>query len=285
MQRASTWILAAIATSAMARPGHAQPALAGPCPDYDAYKNSLFVHRRWETTACYDDGSIDCERERTAVSQLEQGLAACQAGHNIGPPPTHFDVPARELHRVRTIGLVEGIAGGSVALAGSDWRSSAELSPAVTGRFGAMHGGFGGLLAITWTPQRLTSPSAVLPFGTSEHSLHLFRFVAEAVAEHRVTPQLALDARAGAGIDVGYVSFQHLVSGTASNEQATDIGLAAEAGGDAWWTVGEGVDLGASLTLPYTHHGGTTTASESVLSYSSLDVELLLGVRIRSSGG
>lgn len=262
----------------------ASPALADStepeCPDLPAYRNAVFLHQRWQKTACLDDGSADCAQENAAIAQLSQLMAACEAGRMVGPPPTHFDVPAAVLHRRRTTGLLEGLAGGGLALASSDWSKSVKASPSLAARVGGMRGWVGAMLSTSFTRERLADPSVVLPFGTTERTFNRFRVLVDGVVERHPIPGLAIDGFVGIGVDVALVSFQHYVAGQPANDDASDTGLALELGASGWWRVGEDVEVGGSLVVPYAHHSSAGQTGMASFSYSGADLDLLLGVRV-----
>ena len=263
----------------LASPARADSA-APACPDLPAYRNAVFLHHRWQKTACLDDGSADCAQENAALAQLSDLMAACESGRNVGPPPTHFDVPAAAAHQRRITGVVEALGGGGLALASSDWSKSVKASPSLAARIGGVRGWAGAMLSTSWTRERLADPSVVLPFGTTERTFNRFRVLADALVERHPLPGLSIDGFAGVGIDVAVVSYQHYVAGQPANDDANDLGLALEIGGSGWWRVSEDVELGGSVVVPYAHHSSTGPMGAASFSYSGADLDLLLGVRI-----
>jgi hypothetical protein len=288
----SRWIIPVIAIGLVARVAAAEPPLqfGGPCPDYASYKSAMSLHQYWAASACRDEGSDDCIAERASIAKLEDMMHQCEAGMNVGPPPSQAELqrmtaaasPAAGGPRVRTRGVFEAMGGGAVAAANSDWRHAVELSPTFTLGIGGMHDTIGGVVSGSWTPERLTSLNAIIPGTTIERSLHRFRVIASFVIEQHVLPELAVGARFGAGVDVDDVDFRKVVGGSALNQSATDIGFAAEVAGTAWWRIDPNVELGGALVVPISHHSTTGAMDQASFSFTSTDLELMVGVRVRT---
>ncbi len=276
----------ALALVLLASTAHAQAPgeTQGPCRDADAYQKSLALHRSWQTKACVDEGSDDCADQRAAVTQLTELAQRCQAGENVGPPPTTFAPakPAGTPTGQRIYATFEGLVGGSQPLSDPSWTGSVRTSPAVGARFGARRGALGALVSADLGFEQLKTPSQILPFSTNEQTLRRWRFLAQFAYEHRPIPDLALEGRVGIGIDYVDASYNTSQGGAVpASFDESDIGLALEVAGAAWWRVGDSVDLGGTLALPIAHHAATSGSAS--FQYTSYDLQLLLGVRFSSS--
>ena len=261
-------------------------AQAAPCKDVDAYRAAIAQHRQAKAAACANEDSPDCTAERDHLSTLDQNMQACLAGQDVGPPPILERPPglAPAPSGPELKGVFEGFAGGALAVGDSAWRDTANASPTLGGSAGLMRGSSGLLLSGEWTPERITMANAILPAGFPQQQLRRLRFVLEAVYEHRVTPDLTIGVRGGAGVDWAMASYQATQMGSPYTRDGDSVGLALEVGGSAWWTVAEGVDLGASVAVPYARHSAAAaTTGDPTFQYSGADVELRVGVRVWSS--
>jgi hypothetical protein len=260
-------------------PGEAQE----PCPDADAYQRALVLHRSWQTKACLDEGSDDCADQRAAVTQLTDLAQRCQAGEKVGPPPTTFThaKPEGTPPTQRIYATFEGLGGISQPLADSGWSSSVHTSPAVGARFGIARGPYALLASAELGFEQLGSTNAIIPLPTNEQTLRRWRFLAHFSYETRPIPDLAIDGRVGLGVDYADANYNTSQGGAPARFEESDVGLAVEVAGAAWWRVGNAVELGGTLALPIAHHAATSGAA--VFQYTSFDVALLVGLRVTSS--
>jgi hypothetical protein len=278
----SRWLHILVLVLLLARSALAQQA----CPDLPSYRSALSLHHYWMTSACMDEGSADCQRERAAIAKLEDLGHRCEAGQDVGPAPN-----AQQLASMlpppdtgpRIIGLVQLAGGGHLALADHDWRGAINASPTLALAAGGVRDSLGGQLAVTWAPERLTSQNAIIPGTTIDRSMQHFRILAEGFYELRPVPQLAIDPLAGIGADVVDVSFRKVIVGQPMNASQTDVGLALEIGVAAWWSVGDGFEVGGALAFPIgLHSSSASDPSTANLSYTGGDLQLLLGLRAQS---
>jgi hypothetical protein len=261
-------------------PGEVQ----GPCPDADAYQRALVLHRSWQTKACLDEGSDDCAEQRTAVTQLTDLSQRCQAGEKVGPPPTTFTraKPEGAAPTQRIFATFEGLVGITQPLADSHWSSSVHTSPAVGARFGIARGPYSLLASAELAFAQLGTTNQIIPVPTNEQTLRRWRFLAHFSYETRPMPNLAIDGRVGIGVDYVDASFNTSAGGAVpASFNESDVGLAVELAGAAWWRFGDAVELGGTLALPIAHHA--TTSGVASFQYTGYDLELLVGVRVTSS--
>lgn len=283
MKWLSLALVAALARVASAQPGTTP---AGPCPQADAYRNAIALHRSWQAKACVDEGS-DCDDEKRAVATLTELGQRCDAGEQVGPPPTQFPKP--EAHGAAGAAgeaqpfsaVFEGAGGGGLALGNGSWRSSVGVSPSLVARAGAMRGSFGVLISGEWTAGQLSQPNNILPTPNNDMALRRYRFLASFVYERSPIPDLVIGGRAGVGIDYVDARYNRASGAGPVNFDESDAGIGIEVGAGAWWHVGAGTDVGGTLSVPIAKHDAASM-SMVTFSYTSFDLELLVGVRVSS---
>lgn len=181
----------------------------------------------------------------------------------------------------RADGFLDVAGAVAVPVADKYWTDNVDPGPKLGVHVGAAsNDSAGGMIGVDWTPIR--SSSSNFGFGTSEVSIHRFRALASLMVLHRVSPRLVTSARLGAGVDITHVGYTVTILGSSSSGSDTDTGYAFEAGGGVWLDVGGSVQLGGELGLPIGHHSQHTNNNYTYNSYTSLDVDLLLAVRLWS---
>ncbi len=176
-------------------------------------------------------------------------------------------------------GFGEILAGIAIPASDSDWTKLVGPSPKLAARGGAMQGDFGGMLGLDWTWENLENGGESFVVGSTSASLQRFRLIASGVFRHRLTPKLTLSARAGAGIDVAHASGDFTLFGNHSSTSDTDVGYAFDFGVGIWFDIGS-TQLGFELAVPIGHHDKQVEQSGDLpFQWSSLDVDLLVGVR------
>ena len=156
------------------------------------------------------------------------------------------------------------------------WSDLVSSSPKVGVRFGGVGASsLGGMLSADWTPANYNYESQLL-----DVSANRFRILGHVLFEKRVAPKLTIAARMGGGIDIAHASATSPL-GTASD---TDVGWAFELGGGVWFNLGS-VDIGGEIALPFgghSHKDDLTNPRDIPFDYTSYDIDLLFGVRLRS---
>lgn len=172
------------------------------------------------------------------------------------------------------------IVGGLALPVGNDtWTKTVDPSPKLGVRAGAMSGELGGMLALDWTPETLDNNGGSFGIGATSAAAHRFRAIASAVFRHRVAQKVTISARAGAGLDLAHASYELSILGSTSSTSDTDLGYGFEFGGGVWFDVG-GTQLGVELALPIGKHSKRATQTGDItFDYTSIDIDLLLGIR------
>jgi hypothetical protein len=184
----------------------------------------------------------------------------------------------------RADNFAELLGGVSVPSADNQWTSLADTSPKLQARAGAVGTtGVGGMLQADWTPVNLKNSGGSFGIGSADISAHRFRLLADAVIHKSIANKLVITARAGAGIDIAHASAHVTTLGVTTDSSDTDLGFALELGGGLWFDLG-GTQLGGELALPIGHHSkhGNNTDGNYTFDYTSYDLDILVGVRMRS---
>ena len=168
--------------------------------------------------------------------------------------------------------------GGGIAVPMSDdeYTDYVETSPTLFIRVG---GGapIGGLFSVDFTP--LAAKAESLNFNR-------LRFQGHITVRKSVAPKVELSGRFGAGLDLIHESFDLTLGGAHFEGSDTDLGLALEVAGGAWFTVGAsgGVQIGVEVALPISIHsteGNPNDPNNARFDYTSVDLDVLGGVRLR----
>ncbi|MBV8756034.1 MAG: hypothetical protein JO257_02090 [Deltaproteobacteria bacterium] len=161
----------------------------------------------------------------------------------------------------------------------SGWSDQVGSSPKLGARVGAIgESNVGGMVTADWTPISYNYQSQAVDVGA-----HRFRIQAHVLFEKQVAPKLTVAGRAGGGIDIAHASADTTILGTTFHASDTDVGWAFELGGGVWWSLGD-VDIGGEVALPFGGHNHKAQAgkNEITFDYTSYDLDLLFGVRLRS---
>jgi hypothetical protein len=184
--------------------------------------------------------------------------------------------------------FLEVTGGISIPVGDDNWTKTAESSPKIGARVGAVgdDNGIGGMLQADWTPVNLDSGGGgSFGFGTVDVAAHRFRVLADLAFHKRVAPKLLVNLRAGAGIDVAHAAASGNVLGVNFSSSDTNVGFGFEVGGGLYVDLGS-AQIGGELALPIGHHSkqGSTPPSDGnyTFDYTSYDVDILLGVRFVS---
>jgi hypothetical protein len=181
----------------------------------------------------------------------------------------------------RADNFVELAGGMAVPIGDSTWTNTADASPKIGVRAGAIaESGIGAMLQFDWTPVNLDATGGSFGVGSTDYSAHRFRFLANGIFHHMIAPHLLVSARMGAGIDIAHGSATLNVLGNTSNASDTDVGFGFEAAGGLWFQLGS-MELGGELALPiaaHSHHATSTT--DLTIDYTSYDIDLMVGVRV-----
>lgn len=171
------------------------------------------------------------------------------------------------------------VAGGLMTpLADDQWKDYVRSSPKLAARAGASGQRAGALLSIDWTPINTTDTG----FGNSvDVSAHRFRFLIGGIVQQKIGPKLNASFRLGIGFDVAYVNIYTNIFGFESEASDTDVGLALEPAFGLWFDAGS-IQIGGELALPISVHGDRNDNDVVLNEYTSLDLDLLFGVRFLS---
>lgn len=160
----------------------------------------------------------------------------------------------------------------------SGWSDQVSSSPKIGARIGAVGAqGLGGMVTADWTPISYNFDNQF-----ADVSAHRFRILAHVLFEKLVAPRLTVAFRAGGGIDIAHASASATLLNMTFEASDTDVGWGVEFGGGVWWSVG-GLDIGGEVALPFGGHSHTASKSgEITFDYTSYDLDLLFGIRLRS---
>jgi hypothetical protein len=179
--------------------------------------------------------------------------------------------------------FVELAGGMAVPVGGDTWTNTADASPNLGARVGAVgDSGLGGMLQVDWTPINLDATGGSFGVGSTDFSAHRFRALADAVLHHQIAPRLWVSGRIGAGVDITHASATLVVLGNTANASSTDTGFAFEVGGGLWLDLGS-FQLGGEVALPvgaHSHKASSTT--DITIDYTSYDIDLVVALRVLS---
>lgn len=170
--------------------------------------------------------------------------------------------------------------GGGLVLpvSDNDWKDSIDPSLGLAARIGG-GGQVGGMFSFEWDP--LSSNIQYVNFSR-------FRFLGHVVVHHRLSPKAELVGRFGAGIDLIHSSVDATILGFRVEGSDSDVGLAFEAAGGAWFSVGSGsTQVGVEMALPIGYHNNNGNPNnpgdpnDRKVDYTSVDIQILGGVRLR----
>jgi hypothetical protein len=163
--------------------------------------------------------------------------------------------------------------GGGLIMPMSDdhYTDFVDVSGALAARIGGGDA-VGGMFSVEWDP---------LASNTEFVSFNRLRFMGHVVLHHAVSRKVELTGRFGAGIDLMHES----TDGTGIFDGSdSDLGLALEVAGGAWFDVGKTTQLGVELAVPISYHSDNDTPStgnNANWDFTSVDIAILGGVRLR----
>ena len=134
------------------------------------------------------------------------------------------------------------------------------------------------MFSVDWTPISYNYQSQAI-----DVSAHRFRILAHVLFEKHVAPKLTFSARAGGGIDIAHASADATILGTTFHASDTDVGSAFELGGGVWFNARRRSQIGGEVALPFGGHSHKASNNNDItFDYTSYDIDLLFGVRLRS---
>jgi len=155
------------------------------------------------------------------------------------------------------------------------WSDMVSSSPKLGLRVGATgESGLGGMITADWTPISANADNQIV-----DVSAHRFRILAQFVVDKPVASHLVFSGRGGLGVDIAHAT---ATFGNLSSSD-TDTGLGFEFGGGLWFQVGS-IDVGGEVALPFGIHSHKAAlgSNDITLDYTSYDIDLLFGVRLRA---
>jgi hypothetical protein len=174
--------------------------------------------------------------------------------------------------------FIEAVGGAMLPVEDSQWTDYVDSGPKLAVRIGGSgSGNIGGMFSADWTP--ITEDDQ--GFGNAfDISSNRFRLLVNVFMDRKMGPKLTAQIRGGAGIDIASVHVTGDLGplGMFDNSDS-DVGLALEVAGGLWFQAGESVQLGGELALPLGFHGDRDENDITLEEYSSLDIDLLFGVR------
>jgi hypothetical protein len=182
----------------------------------------------------------------------------------------------------RADGFVELVGGVLIPVADDDWTNYVESGPKLGARIGSVSQKVGGMLSLDWSPINTDNQGWSFLGNFADISSNRFRILANVVTHSSVGKNLTASARFGAGIDISHVSIETNILGNVTKESDTDSGIALEAAGGIWFKVSS-VELGGELAIPVSFHSDDPGDQFDLNDYSSFDIDLLFGVRLRSN--
>jgi hypothetical protein len=173
--------------------------------------------------------------------------------------------------------FISAVGGVMLPVEDGQWTDYVDSGPKLAVRIGgAGSGNIGGMFSADWTP--ITEDNE--GFAGLDITSNRFRLLVSVFADRKMGPKLTAQVRAGAGIDIAYVHVTGDLGpfGRVDNSDS-DVGLALEVAGGLWFQAGEGLQVGGELALPLGFHGDRDENNIMLEEYSSLDIDLLFGLR------
>jgi len=154
------------------------------------------------------------------------------------------------------------------------WSDMVSSSPKLGLRVGATgESGLGGMITADWTPVSANADNQLV-----DVSANRFRILAQFVVDKDIASHLLFSGRGGIGVDIAHAS----ASSALGDASDTDTGLGFEFGGGLWFKLGS-TEIGGELALPVgIHSHKAQKLTDITLDYTSYDVDLLFGVRLRA---
>lgn len=167
--------------------------------------------------------------------------------------------------------------GGGLVLPTSDddYTDFADPSVALAARIGG-GGAIGGMFSVEWAP---------IAADPDNFTFNRFRLLGHVVVHHRLSSKAEIVGRFGAGLDIIHSKFEATTIIGRVEGSDSDVGVAFEAAGGVWFGVGSGsTQVGVEMALPIGYHnkdGKALDANDQTFDYTSVDIEILGGVRLR----
>ena len=198
-------------------------------------------------------------------------LAVCLAALAVAPSRAAADT---------FLDLHGGIA---IPIADNDWTDTAESSPTLGLRVGAVPNEIGGYVSGDWVPQNTDTTGGTFPGGSTEVSAHRFRLMGGVLFHHNLSNTLALTGRGGIGTDIAHASYTVNILGNSRTTSDTDAGLGFEFAGGVWFRAGS-LEIGGEAAIPIGihDHDVPNNGNGIAMHWTSVDLELLGGVRFLS---
>ena len=192
-------------------------------------------------------------------------------------------VPARA--HADSLGFITAGGGLAQPVADSRWSDGAQTGVKLHAGAGIVRT-VGALATIDATWLGAPHPSKLFPLSAYHEGLWRMRILGHALVElpHVVDPRLSVMVRAGIGADVLYETWDRLMNQSYIADSHVHTGFGFEVGAAAWFEVALGIDVGAEVAVPMSihHSDAVNTTVPGALEYTSVDIDLLLGVRLTS---
>lgn len=179
-------------------------------------------------------------------------------------------------HAAHADAFLEFAGGLAAPVSNSDWTNAVDPSLKLAARLGGGGPGLGGMASIDWTP---------LSEKQDVYTLQRFRILGHLTFRSRVAAKVTLAGRIGAGIDLVHEDTDVTVFGVHVQGSDSDVGIAIEPAGGAWFDVGS-AQLGVELGIPIGIHTSKGNANnpndpnDAKIDYTSVDLDVLFGVRL-----
>ena len=179
------------------------------------------------------------------------------------------------------------MVGGGVAMPAADSRWSDGADTGIKVRAGAgIVRTVGALVTIDGTWLGAPHPNKLFPLFAEHERLWRTRILGHALLElpQVIDPRLSVMVRAGIGADVLYETWDRLMAQTYVGDSHVHTGFGFEVGAAAWFEVALGIDVGAEVGVPMSihHSNAVNTSAPGALEYTSVDIDLLLAIRLTS---
>jgi hypothetical protein len=168
-------------------------------------------------------------------------------------------------------------AGLAVPISDSDWTRIADPSLKLAVRAGGGRPDVAGYVGFDFTPISFANDP-----GFGDLSGQRYRLLVGAQIWKQLVPNIHVDARLGAGIDIAHASYTITILGTTNSSSDTNVGFAFEPAGGLWFDIGTTAEIGFELGLPIGYHNKTAQpgSGDYTFKYTSVDLDLLGGIRV-----
>ena len=196
-------------------------------------------------------------------------LAACLAALAVAPSHVQAD----------TFLDLEG--GLTIPVGDGNWTDNADSSPKLGLRIGAFPHEIGAFIAADWTPINTDAQGWSGPLSSGDISAHRFRTMGGVMFHHNVSNTIAVTGHGMVGADIAHASIT--ISGIAGSttQSDTNVGLGLAFGGGVWFRAGS-LEVGGEVQVPVAFHSDDNKNDLIPYDYTSVDLELLGGVRFLS---